>query len=326
MAPIEVELRRVADELIARRTPHAWGGGTLQGPSRGFSDSGGPADAAGDYQKIGFDAGSLARYLIHAVFGIEIPRNTFAQFQFGTEVAEPKPGDLVYPQGHDGCATVYLGGGIVLAAGISGQLIRTERLQISSRTRFIRVVSEQSQRAVTDSGWTVRARMRPADIRQALSDLLDEWGRYRLDTEAWYITKPLLHDVTGTVPTTVAYEKAMQNLIAAVDDLRDDASQDEIDAAATLADTAWSAWHEANEYAAQVGLGDRTPTERAALQRLGKLVERLTRCSSTDPELALIKREIQSCLDRVNTVSVSWVDITELPAIEAAGLIPQLTA
>lgn len=326
MDSAETQLRRVAEDLIARRIPHAWGGGTLQGPSRGVSDSGGPADAAGDYQKVGFDSGSLSRYVIHVVFGVEIPRNTFEQYQFGAEVAEPEPGDLVYPMGYDGYAVLYLGGGTVLAAGISGQLIRTERLQVSSRTRFIRVVSGQSQRAAASLAWAGRARMRPADIRQALSDLLDEWGRYRLDIEAWYITKPLLRDVTGTVSTTVAYENAMQNLIAAVDDLRDDVSQDEIDAAATLADTAWSAWHEANEYAAQVGLGDRTPTERAALQRLGKLVERLTRCSSTDPELALIKREIQTCLDRVSTVSVSWVDITELPAIEAAGLIPQLTA
>lgn len=326
MDSAEVQLRRVADDLIARRISHAWGGGTLQGPSQGVSDSGGPADAAGDYQKVGFDSGSLSRYVVHAVFGVEIPRNTFEQYQFGVEVTEPEPGDLVYPLGHDGHATLYLGGGAVLTAGISGQLIRTERLQVSSRTRFVRVVSEQSRREAVSAAWVGRARMRPADIRQALSDLLDEWGRYRLDTEAWYITKPLLRDVTGTVPTTVAYEKAMQNLTAAVDDLRDDVSQDVTDAAAKLADTAWSAWHEANEYAAQVGLGDRTPTERAALQRLGKLVERLMRCSSTDPELALIKREVQTCLDRVSTVSVRWADIGALPAIEAAGLIPQLGA
>ncbi|UCN12738.1 MULTISPECIES: hypothetical protein [Mycobacterium avium complex (MAC)] len=165
-----------------------------------------------------------------------------------------------------------------------------------------------------------------ADVRQAVDDLLAEWGKYRLDIEAWYVTKPLLHDTTGTVATTVAYERAMTALIAAVDDLPDDASQDRINAAVQLADAAWDAWHAADEYAAEAGLGDRSPSERSALQRLGRLVERLTRSAATDPELPMVKRSIQDCLDRITTVSVSWGDIATLPAIEAAGLLPQIPA
>lgn len=165
-----------------------------------------------------------------------------------------------------------------------------------------------------------------ADVRKALTDLLNAWGTYSLDLEAWYFTKPLLHDVTGTVATTVAYQNALQHLIHAVDDLPDDAAQPRIDGAAALADTAWTAWHDANDYAAEVGLDDRSPSERAALRRLGNLVQRLTRSTASDPELPLIKREIQTCLDRIITVSVSWKDITALPAIEAAGVLPQLTA
>lgn len=169
-------------------------------------------------------------------------------------------------------------------------------------------------------------RLAVADIHQTRDDLLEQWGTYRLDIEAWYITKPLLHDTTGTVPTTVAYERALQDFLAAVDNLPAAASQDQIDHAGRLADAAWAAWHEADDYAGQVGLGDRSPTERAALQRLGKLVERLTRSAAADPELATVKRAIQECLDKVTTVSVSWADISSLPAIEARGLLPQITA
>lgn len=147
-----------------------------------------------------------------------------------------------------------------------------------------------------------------------------------MDGEAWYFTKPLLHDITGTVATTVAYNEARTDLIAAVDDLSPHSAQSQIDAAASIADTAWKTWHDANDYAARMGLGDRTPTEHAALERLGKLVERLTRSAAVDPELPMIKRGIQDCLDKITTVSVSWADIASLPEIEATGLLPQLTA
>lgn len=169
-------------------------------------------------------------------------------------------------------------------------------------------------------------RLTIADIHQTREDLLAQWSAYRLDPEAWYITKPLLHDTTGTVATTVAYERALQNFIAAVDDLPADPEQSRIDAVGRLADIAWAAWHKADDYAAHVGLGDRSPTERAALQRLGKLVERLTHSSAADPELASIKRAIQECLDKITTVSASWADIAALPAIESNGLVPQIPA
>ncbi|SHU70478.1 Uncharacterised protein [Mycobacteroides abscessus subsp. abscessus] len=164
------------------------------------------------------------------------------------------------------------------------------------------------------------------DVAQSLKDLLEAWAHYKMDREAWYFTKPLLHDITGTIATTVAYNEALTDLIAAVDDLSPHSAQSQIDAAASIADTAWKTWHDANDYAARMGLGDRTPTERAALERLGKLVERLTRSAAVDPELPMIKRGIQDCLDKITTVSVGWADIASLPEIEATGLIPQITA
>lgn len=165
------------------------------------------------------------------------------------------------------------------------------------------------------------ARRRAAAAR-ALEDLLAAWGHYKLDTEAWYLTKPLLHDTTGTVATTVAYT-AMADLTEAVEALHGDSPASDIDHALDLADRAWAAWHDAIDHAAAVGLDDRSPTERAALQRLNKLVTRLTHSSADDPDLAAVKRDITLCLDRIHTISVSWADIAALPALDQR-LIPQL--
>ncbi|WP_138917952.1 hypothetical protein [Gordonia effusa] len=159
-------------------------------------------------------------------------------------------------------------------------------------------------------------RQQVAEVHDALTQLLDEWGRYALNIEAWYITKPLLRDTTGTVATTVAYERAMDALAGVAESLHEHSTQADIDHATSLADNAWTAWHAANDYALDVGLSDRSPTERAALQRLAKLVERLTHSAAGDPELVAVKRDIQGCLDKITTVSAGWSDIVDLPAID----------
>ncbi len=125
---------------------------------------------------------------------------------------------------------------------------------------------------------------------------------------------------------TVAYETAMGDLSAAVEDLHDGSADSEVAAAADAADRAWAAWHEANDYAAQLGVADRTPAEWAALQRRSKLVTRLTCSAAGEPELAAIKRVLHTCLDKGTTGSLGWGDIAVLPAIERAGVLPQLDA
>lgn len=179
---------------------------------------------------------------------------------------------------------------------------------------------EASDEPLADPGDLARRR---ADAVRALEDLNAAWGHYKLDTEAWYLTKPLLHDTTGAVAPTVAYNTAMTDLAAAVEALHEDSPAADVDHALALADHAWAAWHDANDHAAAVGLGDRSPTERAALQRLNKLVTRLTHSSADDPDLAAVKRDIGLCLDRIHTISVSWADIAALPALDQR-LIPQL--
>lgn len=218
------------------------------------------------------------------------------------------------------------GGALLAATGVVACLVPTRWRIIQRENAWEDLVQQAASRAVERNPRPAStATVSAADVRHALDDLLAEWAAYRLDVEAWYLTKPLLHDVTGTVETTVAYETALQDLIAAVDNLHGTSTNAEVMAASALADRAWSAWHEANDYAGRVGLGDRTPTERAALQRLSKLVTRLTRSTLDDPEVSAIRRDIQTCLDKVTTVAVSWGDIAALPAVERAQLLPQLT-
>ncbi|SIH22503.1 cell wall-associated hydrolase, invasion-associated protein [Mycobacteroides abscessus subsp. abscessus] len=132
-------IREIADDLVSREIPCAWGGGGMHGPSRGLSDGGGQADTNRDFLKEGFDAGSLAQYVLYQVFGIEIPRTTFTQRSHGYEVPEPDPGDLVFPYDHNGYATVYLGGKSVLAAPRSGTLVQIQPLPPSPNNIYIRM-------------------------------------------------------------------------------------------------------------------------------------------------------------------------------------------
>lgn len=218
-----------------------------------------------------------------------------------------------------------------IGSAVTGLIVLSTPKSWTNTAAWRRTVAEAAQLAVTQHRDPTHhtpqfATTTAGDVQQTLTDLLAEWAAYKLDIEAWYLTKPLLHDTTGTVATTVAYERAMHDLAEAVDTLHSQTPQPDIDHASALADTAWRTWYEANEYAAATGLGDRTPTERAALQRLGKLVARITRSSATDPELPMIKRDIESCLHKITTIAVGWSDIAALPEVERAGTLPQLTA
>ncbi|TQC45171.1 NlpC/P60 family protein [Rhodococcus sp. WS4] len=123
-------LTDITKALIAADIPYAWGGGTLEGPSKGVSD-GGAADAHGDYNKTGFDCSGLSRYVHYQMTGEEVPRTSEAQYAVGKEVSlnEVKPGDFVYPKssfgvGGPGHVQIYLGDGKVLEAPQSGDKVK----------------------------------------------------------------------------------------------------------------------------------------------------------------------------------------------------------
>ncbi|KMV21354.1 NlpC/P60 family protein [Mycobacterium heckeshornense] len=118
---VEYVIRRASSQL---GVPYSWGGGTLQGPSRGV-DSG--ADT------VGFDCSGLTRYAFAGV-GVLIPRFSGDQYNAGRHVppSQAKRGDLIfYGPGGSQHVTIYLGNGQMLeASSIAGKVtvspVRTE--------------------------------------------------------------------------------------------------------------------------------------------------------------------------------------------------------
>jgi cell wall-associated NlpC family hydrolase len=111
---VEYVIRRAGSQL---GVPYSWGGGTLQGPSRGV-DSG--ADT------VGFDCSGLTRYAFAGV-GVLIPRFSGDQYNAGRHVppSQAQRGDLIfYGPGGSQHVTLYLGNGQMLeASSIAGKVV-----------------------------------------------------------------------------------------------------------------------------------------------------------------------------------------------------------
>ncbi len=123
-------------------TPYAWGGGALNGPSKGISDGGGPADRAGDYNKIGYDCSGWSRYVTYQMTGHEIPRTSEAQFAAGAPISasQAQPGDLYFPSSAGrppGHVQVYIGNNQVAEAPSSGQTLKISALQPGEFRRMV---------------------------------------------------------------------------------------------------------------------------------------------------------------------------------------------
>jgi cell wall-associated NlpC family hydrolase len=111
-----------AAEQAARKTPYAWGGGTLDGPSGG---------SAPDVGVIGFDCSSLVRYAYYqgTVQQITLPRTSQAQYDAtkGQSVAIDalQPGDLLFWGGAGSIhhVALYIGNNRMIEAPQSGQVI-----------------------------------------------------------------------------------------------------------------------------------------------------------------------------------------------------------
>jgi cell wall-associated NlpC family hydrolase len=134
------KLDELVKQTVASEVPYSWGGGTLEGPSKGISDGGGAGDAHGDYNKVGFDCSGLTRYLAYQSDGVEIPRTSQAQYSASTPVSDPKPGDLVFPKssfqsGGPGHVQMYIGDGKVVHAPQSGSNIQITALATDSEVR-----------------------------------------------------------------------------------------------------------------------------------------------------------------------------------------------
>lgn len=113
-------------------TPYSWGGGNVNGPSRGIAQGAGT---------IGFDCSSFVQNVFKNTLGINLPRTSQAQSAYGRPISaqEAKPGDLVY-YGARGAAHhigIYLGNGYYIDAPHTGARVRIE--QIGNASGFVRV-------------------------------------------------------------------------------------------------------------------------------------------------------------------------------------------
>lgn len=113
---------RQAVEYVIRRgssqmgVPYSWGGGTLNGPSKGVDSGAGT---------VGFDCSGLMRYSFAGV-GVLIPRFSGDQYNAGRHIppSQAKRGDLIfYGPGGSQHVTMYLGNGQMLeASGSAGKV------------------------------------------------------------------------------------------------------------------------------------------------------------------------------------------------------------
>jgi cell wall-associated NlpC family hydrolase len=110
---IEYVIRRGASQM---GVPYSWGGGTLDGPSKGI-DSGA--------NTVGFDCSGLVRYSFAGV-GVLIPRFSGDQWKSGRHIppSQARRGDLIfYGPGGGQHVTIYLGNGQMLeASGSAGKV------------------------------------------------------------------------------------------------------------------------------------------------------------------------------------------------------------
>ncbi|MBY6412868.1 peptidoglycan DD-metalloendopeptidase family protein [Rhodococcus sp. BP-252] len=119
----------VAAAMAWLGTTYAWGGGDRNGPTKGVSDGGGRADMIGDFDKVGFDCSGLVLYAVAQASGgsIILPHQDSAQIadprgRAITTAADLQPGDIIQP--HSGHIFIWLGGGQVVEAPQSGDVVK----------------------------------------------------------------------------------------------------------------------------------------------------------------------------------------------------------
>jgi peptidoglycan DL-endopeptidase RipB len=132
---------RQAIEYVIKRggsqmgVPYSWGGGTLQGPSKGV----------GDGANInGFDCSGLMRYMFAGV-GVLIPRFSGDQYNFGRHIPQDQArrGDLIfYGPGGSQHVTMYLGNGQMLEASGSAGKVTVSPVRKPGMTPFLTRIIE----------------------------------------------------------------------------------------------------------------------------------------------------------------------------------------
>jgi peptidoglycan DL-endopeptidase RipB len=132
---------RQAIEYVIKRggsqmgVPYSWGGGSLQGPSKGV----------GDGANInGFDCSGLMRYMFAGV-GVLIPRFSGDQYNFGRHIPQDQArrGDLIfYGPGGSQHVTMYLGNGQMLEASSLAGKVTVSPVRKPGMTPFLTRIIE----------------------------------------------------------------------------------------------------------------------------------------------------------------------------------------
>jgi peptidoglycan DL-endopeptidase RipB len=132
---------RQAVEYVIRRgssqmgVPYSWGGGTLNGPSKGVDSGAGT---------VGFDCSGLVRYSFAGV-GVLVPRFSGDQYNAGRHIppSQAKRGDLIfYGPGGGQHVTIYLGNGQMLEASGSAGKVTVSPVRKAGMTPFLTRIIE----------------------------------------------------------------------------------------------------------------------------------------------------------------------------------------
>ena len=149
--------------------------------------------------------------------------------------------------------------------------------------------------------------------REALTQLDDEWLKYEMDTEAYYLTKPILRDHTDSV--VLRYHDTLYSLREAVESLGTTPDAAKASRANTLADKALRAWDAANHHALDVGVSTLSPVERAALRRIHGMVSQLTDNATPRAMVGTIIARMKDEIEKLDRTPVPWSSVESLPAI-----------
>lgn len=167
----------------------------------------------------------------------------------------------------------------------------------------------------TASGTEHRSRI--AEVRAAVAELDAEWLAYQLDLHAWYFAKPQLRNLNE--PATRSYREAQATLRELADGLSEYSTATEVAAAQDAARCALKAWGVANQRALDIGIGELSPSEEAALHRLNGLVGQLADRATPRSQWQKLVTEITSTMAKLVTVPTTLADIAVLPVIAAEG-------
>lgn len=129
---IEYAIRRAGSQM---GVPYSWGGGSLEGPSKGVGDGA---------NITGFDCSGLMRYAFAGV-GVLIPRFSGDQYNAGRHISpdQAKRGDLIfYGPGGGQHVTMYLGNGQMLEASSLAGKVTVSPVRKGGMTPFLTRIIE----------------------------------------------------------------------------------------------------------------------------------------------------------------------------------------